>query len=192
MPVIRKTKVEFEGRIEEREVIVEEERVEPWDGAAQLRLVGKPVSRVDGAARVTGQAIYTSDVQLPRMLIGRILRSPHPHARLITVDSARAEAMAGVWLVWHRDQLPPVPDLSGKPLFPDELTHEGDVVAFVVADDERVVDDALSAIEVAYQNLPFVVGLAAARAENAPSALAHSTVHSLSLGHGFCSCLALN
>jgi xanthine dehydrogenase YagR molybdenum-binding subunit len=174
MPVIRKTKVEFEGRIEEREVIVEEERVEPWDGAAQLRLVGKPVSRVDGAARVTGQAIYTSDVQLPRMLIGRILRSPHPHARLVAVDSARAEAMGGVWLVWHRDQLPPVLDLGGKPLFPDELTHEGDVVAFVVADDERVVDDALSAIEVAYHNLPFVVGLAAARAEDAPPALAQS------------------
>jgi xanthine dehydrogenase YagR molybdenum-binding subunit len=75
MPVIRTTKVEFEGRIEEREVIVEEEHVEPWGPAARLRLVGRATPRVDGPARVTGQAIYTSDVQLPGLLVGRILRS---------------------------------------------------------------------------------------------------------------------
>ncbi len=61
MPTIRKTKVEFEGRIEEREVIVEEEHVRPWDTDAELRLVGRPTPRVDGVARVTGQAVYTRD-----------------------------------------------------------------------------------------------------------------------------------
>ena len=89
MPTIRKTKVEFEGRIEEREVIVEEEHVEPWGREARLRLVGQPTPRVDGVARVTGRAVYTHDVHLPRMLIGRFLRSPHPHARVKAVDSTQ-------------------------------------------------------------------------------------------------------
>ena len=100
MPTIKRTKVEFEGRIEEREVIVELERVQPWDEASQLRIVGQPTPRVDGVARVMGQATYTSDVRLPGMLIGRILRSPHPHARVVRVDSSRAEASPAVWLMW--------------------------------------------------------------------------------------------
>ena len=171
MPTIKKTKVEFEGRIEEREVIVEEENVYPWDETAGLRFVGQPTPRVDGWARVTGQATYTSDVQLPGMLIGRILRSPHPHARVVRVDSAKAEAMPGVWLVWHQDQLPTIPDLRGYPLFPQELAHQGAAVTFLVAEDERAADDALAAIEVSYEELGYVTSLDAARADGAPLAL---------------------
>ena len=114
MPTIRRTTVEYEGRIEEREVIAEEERVEPWGERAELSVVGRPVPRVDGAARVTGQAIYTHDVQLPGMLVGHFQRSPHPCARIKRIDSAKAEAMPGVWLVWHRSQPPPVTHLQWK------------------------------------------------------------------------------
>lgn len=174
MPTIKKTKVEFEGRIQEREVIVEKEQVQPWGEEAQLRVVGQPTPRVDGVARVTGQAIYTHDVQLPGMLIGRFLRSPHPHARVRQIDSTRAEAMPGVWLVWHRFQPPPVPRLEGREIFAEELVYQGAEVAFIVARDERAAGDGLAAIEVAYEETPFVHDLASATAEGAAEALAGS------------------
>ncbi len=172
MPTIKKTKVEFEGRIEEREVIVEDEQgVQPWGADAKLRVVGQAMPRVDGVARVTGQAHYTHDMQWPGMLVGRFLRSSHPHARLLSIDSTRAAAMPGVWLVWHRDQPPPVARMGGRDLFPTELVYEGDEVAFVVADDERIAEDALAAIQVDYETLPFVHDLSAAMADGAAPAL---------------------
>ena len=171
MPTIKKTKVEFEGRIEEREVIVEQERVDPWEDDAQLRIVGQPVTRVDGVARVTGQAIYTSDIQLPGMLVGRFLRSPHPHARIKRVDSTRAEALPGVWLVWHRDQPPPITHLGGREVFAEELAYQGAEVAFIVARDERAADDGLAAVEVEYEELAFAHGLTSAIAEGAAESL---------------------
>jgi xanthine dehydrogenase YagR molybdenum-binding subunit len=171
MPTIKKTKVEFEGRIEEREVIVEEEHVEPWGADADLRWVGRPTTRVDGVARVTGQAVYTRDLYLPGMLFGRFLRSPHPHARVKNIDSSAAEAMDGVWCVWHRDQPPPIAHLDGREIFAEELAYEGAEVAFVAASDERVLEDALDAIEVTYEPLPFVSHLDGAMAQDAPPAV---------------------
>ncbi len=168
MPTIRKTQVEFEGRIEEREVIVEEEHVEPWGREARLRLVGQPTPRVDGVARVTGRAVYTHDVHLPRMLIGRFLRSPHPHARVKAVDSTKAEALTGVALVWHHFQPPSIGYLFGREIFPEEVVYEGAEVAFVAARDERTVEDALALIEVEYEPLPFAYDFDTATAENAP------------------------
>jgi CO/xanthine dehydrogenase Mo-binding subunit/aerobic-type carbon monoxide dehydrogenase small subunit (CoxS/CutS family) len=171
VPAIKRTTVEYEGRIEEREVIVEEERVKPWEEGAELWIVGQPTPRVDGVARVTGQAIYTQDVQLPGMLIGRFLRSPYPHARVKRIDSTKAEAMPGVWLVWHRYQPPSVTRLVGREVFAEELAYQGAEVAFLVAHDERTADDALAAIEVEYEEYPFVHDLASATAEGAAEAL---------------------
>jgi CO/xanthine dehydrogenase Mo-binding subunit len=168
MPTIKKTKVEFEGRIEEREVIVEEEHVRRWNTDAQLDVVGQPTPRVDGIARVTGQAMYTHDVQLPGMLIGRFLRSPYPHARIESIDSSQAETLPGVWLVWHRYQPPPVDRLEGREVFEEELVYQGAEVALVVADDERITEDALRLIRVEYQELPFVHDLGSATADDAP------------------------
>ena len=172
MPTIKITKVEFEGRIEEREVIVEEERVERWGPDAELRLVGQSTPRVDGIARVTGQAIYTHDVQPPGMLIGRFLRSPHPHARIRSIDSSEAEALPGVWVAWHREQLPPVSRLSGKEIFAEELVYQGAEVAFVAAADERIAEDALKLIKVEYELLPFVSDLDSAIDQDAPPVFA--------------------
>lgn len=171
MPTIKRTRVEYEGRIEEREVIVEEQRVAPWGPDAALRVVGRPTRRVDGVARVTGQARYTHDVQWQGMLVGRFLRSPHPHARLGRVDTSRAEAMPGVRLIWHRGSPPPVERMNGREVFGEELPYQGAEVAFVVADDERALEDALAAIVVEYEELPFVQSVAAATAEGAPMAL---------------------
>ena len=172
MPTIKVTKVEFEGRIEEREVIVEEENVQRWDQDARLDIVGHPTSRVDGVARVTGRAIFTHDVQRPGMLIGRFLRSPHPHARIQRIDSREAEALPGVWVVWHRQQSPPVERIGGREVFAEELAYEGAEVAFVAARDERVAKDALERIEVEYEVLPFAPSLGTAMGQDAPAVFA--------------------
>jgi len=171
MPKIRKTEVEFEGRVEEREIIVEEEGVAPWGQEVQLRVVGKPAGRVDGVAKVTGQAVYTTDIDLPGQLTARALRSPHPHARIVSIDSSAGEALRGVHLVWHRGRLPPVAYFDGRELFPTELAYEGEEVALVVADDDRVAQEAVAAIDVIYEELPFVEIIDKALAESAPPAL---------------------
>lgn len=175
MPTIKKTKVEFEGQIEEREVIVEEEKVTVWPQGAELNIVTKPVARVDGHARVTGQAIYTRDLNLPGMLIGRFLRSPHPHARIVSIDSSEAETLPGVWLIWHMDQQPPVTGLAGKDIFRREITKQGQEIAFVAASDQRIADDALKLIRVEYEELPFAHDLDSATAEDAPAVFADET-----------------
>jgi xanthine dehydrogenase YagR molybdenum-binding subunit len=186
MPTIKRTKVEFEGRIEEREAIVEEERVERWTADAGLYVVGQRTPRVDGVARVTGRAIYTQDVQLPGMLIGRFLRSPYPHARVKAIDSRQAESLPGVWLVWHRDRLPcfdrvPVDRLGGREVFAEELAYQGAEVAFVLAEDERIAEDALSMIRVEYEELPFAHDLSSATAEGAPPVFAGLAGHETNL-----------
>ncbi len=176
MPTIKKTKVEYEGRVEEREVIVEEESITPWGADAELTVVGTPTPRVDGVPRVTGRARYTHDARWPDLLVGRFLRSPHPHARLVRIDSRRAAAMPGVWLVWHRDQPPAVERFEGRDLFAEELPYEGAEVAFLVAANERIAEDALAAIEVEYEQLRFTHTLDAALAEGAaPTLLGNKT-----------------
>lgn len=172
MPTIRVTKVEFEGRIEEREVIVEEENVQRWDEGAKLDVVGQPTPRVEGAARVTGQAVYTHDVQQPGMLIGCFLRSPHPHARIQRIDSSKAQALPGVWIVWHCDQRPPIERIGGREVFARELAYQGAEVAFVAARDERIAEDALKLIEVDYELLPFAPDLDTAIGQDAPPVFA--------------------
>ncbi len=61
---------------------------------AELSVIGKPTPRVDGRLKVTGAARYTADVRLPGMLFGRIVRSPHPHARVLAIDTSAAEPAA--------------------------------------------------------------------------------------------------
>src|SRR5207247_8136398 len=66
------------------------------DALARLNTVGHPTQRIDAIDRVTGRAAYTRDVSLPRMLYARVLRSPHPHARITVIDVSRARALLGV------------------------------------------------------------------------------------------------
>ena len=69
--------------------------------ARQFSVVGKKTTRIDAYERVTGQAKYTRDVQLPGMLYARVLRSPHPHARILSIDTSKAENLPGVRSVIH-------------------------------------------------------------------------------------------
>ncbi len=76
------------------------------DLAEEFTIVGKPLTKPDAFAKVSGQTKFADDLALPRMLYGRILRSPHPHARLLHVDTDRARALPGVLAVLTGDDLP--------------------------------------------------------------------------------------
>src|SRR5579884_3049485 len=94
------THLEFEGQVSEQRFVMEGEEPASWASDAEFSVVGKPIPRVDGRERVTGAAKYTYDIQLPGMLYATALRSPHPHARVVAIDSARAESMPGVRAVF--------------------------------------------------------------------------------------------
>ena len=129
----------------------------------QTRIVGKAVPRVDAYERVSGTAVFPSDVSLPNMLHGAILRCPHPHARVLRVSKDRALRMPGVHAVI--DGATAGADLewtyagSGTTvrtkLFDPVCRFEGEVVAAVAAETPYQARDALFAIETAYEVLPF-------------------------------------
>ena len=130
------------------------------DQAAEaLSVVGRRMRKVDGLAKATGRARYTDDIALPGMLHGKILRSPHPHARILAIDTSRAAALEGVHaVVTGRDMpttygiIPWTPD--EHPLCVDRVRYVGDGVAAVAAVDEDTANAALELVEVAYEELP--------------------------------------
>src|SRR5919197_5575208 len=84
------------GEGEEQYRVVEESGLPGWGPDAKLRIVGQPGRRVEGDEKVSGRARYAYDVRLPGMLFARVLRSPHPHARIKRLDAAKAAALSGV------------------------------------------------------------------------------------------------
>ncbi len=156
MPKVIKTKTEFEGRVVEEYVVVEGEGLSAWEAQTPLRFVGKRTPRIDGPERVTGKAVYTSDVQLSGMLYGKILRSPHPHARIKKIDTQRAEKLPGVRAVLSFHNTPTISFRRQTFLFDQIVRYVGDEVACVIADDEEIAQDALELIEVEYELLPAV------------------------------------
>ena len=171
MPKIGKIQVEFEGRWREEEVIIEDDPLSPWTQDAGHAVVGKPTPRIDGPERVSGKAIYTHDVRLPGMLHGKILRCPHPHARIVDIDASEAEAMDGVLGVMTYKNAPEIPYHGGVSRLLDNLClYRGEEVAAVVALDEYIAADALQRIRVEYEELPFVTDHQQALEEGAPEA----------------------
>src|SRR5438105_4112035 len=88
-----------------------------WDAGTQLSVVGKPQPRVEGAEKVTGRARYTYDVRLSGQLYARVLRSPHPHARLTRIDTTRAAALPGVHAVLSSANAPDISWYADSKLF---------------------------------------------------------------------------
>src|SRR3954470_2237671 len=123
-----------------------------------MKVVGKPRRRVDGRAKVTGQTRFADDMALPRMLHLKLLRSPHAHALIESIDVARAQAHPGVHLVLTGKDFPvtfgilPVTQ-DESPLAPQHVRYVGDPVAAIVARDEQTATAALDLIEVRYQPL---------------------------------------
>lgn len=132
---------------------------EPWGETTNV--VGRRRPRVDAYERVSGTAVFPSDVLLPGMVYGAILGCPHPNASVRSVDTSRAEVMPGVHAVISRntaDANPdwPYADAHEAKLFDDRCRFEGEAVAAVAADSPYRAFDALRAIEVDYERLPFV------------------------------------
>jgi xanthine dehydrogenase YagR molybdenum-binding subunit len=168
MAKLVKTKIEVEGRVEEEYALVEESRTKPWDIEEELRIVGKPTPRVDGVERVTGAAKYTADIQLPGMLHCKFLRSPHPHARIVAIDTSEAEKIPGVRAIRTLQNTPPIDMGKGELLFGETVRFVGDEVAAVVADSEPIARAAVNKIHVDYEPLPFVLDAEQAAQEDAP------------------------
>jgi len=137
-----------------------------WQGypPENLNVVGKPNPPMPEVAipRFTGKAEYATRVWFPNMLFAKLLTSPHPHARVRRLDASKAEKMPGVAYILTPEKAP-----KTYPL-PPELFFQGDVVAIVAAETEDLAEDAVEAIEVEYEVLPFASTLAQIMSPNAP------------------------
>jgi 4-hydroxybenzoyl-CoA reductase alpha subunit len=139
----------------------------------RLRVVGRPVRKVDGPAKCTGALKYADDIVLPRMLFCRILRAHVPHARIVRIDTRKAAALPGVCAVLTGKDLPipfgilPVSQ-DEHALCPERVRFVGDPVAAVAAVDEDTAFDAIQAIEVEYERLEPVFSIDEAIAGLAP------------------------
>src|SRR5215470_14830416 len=126
-----------------------------------FRVIGVPRRRVDGRAKVTGQTRFADDISLPRMVHCKLLRSPHPHARIRKIDASRTLAHPGVYLVLTGRDLPiqygilPVSQ-DEHALCVNHVRHVGDPIAAVVAREELTAFEALDLIEVEYETLPTI------------------------------------
>ena len=126
----------------------------------QSEIIGQSISRIDGPDKVTGETVYTADVALPGMLTGKILRSPHPHARIRGFDTTAAWAVPGVKAIVTGEDARGF--LQGKVLrdLPvlcwDKVRYIGDRVAAVAAETPEAADEALLLIDVDYEILPAV------------------------------------
>lgn len=125
----------------------------------QFSVIGKSVAMVDSPQKTTGSGKYTDDLTLPGMLIGKILHSPHPHARIASMDTSAAEKLGGVVAVLTGADCPkrygilPIGH-DETALATDKVRYVGDNVACVVAIDEATAERALELIKVEYESLP--------------------------------------
>jgi len=141
--------------------------------------VGKAVPRIDARPKVTGEAAYVYDMRLSGMLVGKMLRSPHAHAKIVKIDTSRARKLAGVKAVVTATDTPKIKFGSNEYFFPytvDQLPLEdekvryiGDEIAAVAAVDEETANKALSLIDVTYEVLPAVFDPVEAMKPGAPA-----------------------
>jgi CO/xanthine dehydrogenase Mo-binding subunit len=126
--------------------------------SAYGKVFGQPLARVDGPEKVTGKAKYSADINLPGTLWGKSLRSPYPHARIVSIDTTAAKALPGVHAVLTGDDVRGI--LYGRRLRDvpvlawDHVRFAGERVAAVAADDEDIAQAAIDLIEVEYEELP--------------------------------------
>jgi xanthine dehydrogenase molybdenum-binding subunit len=164
------------------------------DPGDRYTVLGTRPVRHDGVDKVTGRAVYGNDVQLPGLLHGAILRSPHAHARIVSIDTTAAEAMPGVRAVATAADLPDLQDkwthlgeiainlahLGGNCLARGKVLYRGHAVAAVAAASAHEALEALEAITVEYEELPHVTWVLDAMEDDAP--LLHDDVFTDSMG----------
>ncbi|HHY56691.1 MAG TPA: xanthine dehydrogenase family protein molybdopterin-binding subunit [Chloroflexi bacterium] len=150
--------------------------------ASPYKVIGSRPLRPDGVDKVTGRAVYGADVRLPGMLYGKVLRSPHAHARIVAIDVSAALALRGVRAVVTAQDMPAIGDkiadlgessvnlryTSNNLLAHDKVLYYGHAVAAVAAENIHIAEEALALIEVEYEVLPHVLDGKAAMAPDAP------------------------
>ena len=148
----------------------------------QYKVIGTRPIRHDGVDKVTGAAQYGADLQLPGMLYGRVLRSPHAHARVLSIDTSKASALAGVKAVITNADFPRASDevidtgegsaqlswLLDNVIASDKVLYKGHAVAAVAATDHHIAEDAIELITVEYEVLPPVLDVRDAMLDTAP------------------------
>ncbi len=142
----------------EREVPMNEP--EGWPVNAELKHVGKRVKRLDAQAKVTGAAQYTSDIQLPGLLVGKMLLAAHPSAEIRAIDTSKAESLRGVYGI-HMMQ-----NEEGEE-YP-KVRYAGQPIVAVAATSEAIAEEAVAMIKVDYNTMPFVVDVEKAMDPEAP------------------------
>lgn len=160
MPKTKKVKSTITENGETREVEIEVPDVEvSWGKPENRRLIGSHMTRTDGRDKVTGRAKYTYDINLPGLLHGDIVRSPHAKARIVAIDLEPAKAMPGVRAVLALKE-------------PGTMVrYAGDEIAALAAVSPEIARDAVRSVRVQYEVLPFVVKEDAARDPEAPRVL---------------------
>ena len=156
--------------------------VEVAEARKGFKWVGTRPVRPDGVPKVTGRAQYGADARWPGALVGRVLRSPHAHARIVSIDTSRAAALRGVRAVVTSADFPEQnfeyigPErvavnfwhVTRNIMAREKVLYEGHAVAAVAAISDSVAAEALSLIDVQYEVLPHVIDVDAAMAEDAP------------------------
>lgn len=158
------------------------------------KIIGTSPIRPDGVEKVTGKAQYGADIRLPNMISGKVLRSPHAHARIRSIDTSAAEAHPGVLAVITAKDLPiaedrmenlgesaiNVKEASENILASEKVLYRGHAIAAVAAASPHVAEEALAKIKVEYELLPPVLNVRDAMREDAP--LLNETRHTKSMG----------
>ncbi len=145
--------------------------------------VGRPVTRIDGREKVTGAAVYGVDVTLPGMLHGAVVRSPHPHARIISISTEAARSAPGVEAVVTGKDFPYLFGAAMKDqpfLAIDRVRYIGEPVVAVAARTEAEAQEAVELVDVEYEEMPAALGMMEALAPDAP--LVHPDMHTYERG----------
>ena len=151
----------------------------------ELKWVGKDIKRREDPALITGKATYTNDMTLPGMLYAAVLRSPHAHARILSIEKTAAEELPGVYAVLTGEEatelINPVPCFAAEPveeraIAVDKVRYAGEAVVAVAAESRYVAEDALELVEVEWEPLEHVVDAEEAMKPDAP--LLHDTLDS--------------
>ena len=164
------------------------------EATAAYKVIGTRPVRPDGADKVTGRAIYGGDMRLTGMLHGKVLRSPHAHARIRSIDTSKAKALPGVKAVVTARDMPKAEDrmanlgemsvnvqhLSNNALAYDKVLYRGHAVAAVAATNVHIAEEALKLIEVDYEVLPAAIDVLGAMKDDAP--ILHENLKSMELG----------
>ncbi len=140
--------------------------------------VGKVTQRKDGVFRVTGKEIYSSDIWLPNMLHARVLRSPYPHAKIVSINTKKAKAIGAVCItpadvpkIRYNERQVSIPEKTyrDRMVLPDKVRHVGEGIAAVAAKTEALAEKALQQIAVKYEQLPAVFDPFEAMQPDAPA-----------------------